>query len=117
MSKPQVVITRKDKRLHKGWHALAFMLTGGASAPITAAKAGTNAAYNARTRKLAESETPGRPDMRAIPAISARTRGGQNAYWAARRQGMSRREAVKARRAAVRQFDQGTGTNEHSAER
>jgi hypothetical protein len=60
---PPVVITRKDKRLHKGWHLLAFMLTGGASAPVSAAKAGTNAAYNARTRKLAEQsgEPPAKP--------------------------------------------------------
>jgi hypothetical protein len=48
-----VVITRKDKRLRKGLHLFAFALTGGMSAPVTAAKAGTNAAYNARTRKLA----------------------------------------------------------------
>jgi hypothetical protein len=48
-----VVIVRKDKRLHKGWHLLAFMVTGGASAPVTAAKAATNTSYNARTRKLA----------------------------------------------------------------
>jgi hypothetical protein len=57
VGKPQVVITRKDKRLRKGWHLLAFMPTGGASAPVTAAKAGTNASYNARTRELqAQSE-------------------------------------------------------------
>lgn len=49
---PQVVITRKDKRLKKGWHLLAFMLTGGASAPVSAAKGAGNAAYNARTREL-----------------------------------------------------------------
>jgi hypothetical protein len=47
-----VVITRKDKRLHKGAHLTAFVLTGGASGIVTAAKAGTNASYNARTRKL-----------------------------------------------------------------
>jgi hypothetical protein len=52
-NKTPVVITRKDKRLHKGAHLTAFVLTGGMSAPISAAKAGTNAAYNARTRKLA----------------------------------------------------------------
>jgi hypothetical protein len=47
-----VVIVRKDKRLHKGAHLAAFMLTGGVSGVVTAAKAGTNAGYNARTRKL-----------------------------------------------------------------
>jgi hypothetical protein len=50
--RPQVVITRKDKRLKKGWHLLAFALTGGTSAPISAAKATTNALYNERTREL-----------------------------------------------------------------
>src|ERR1051326_3103662 len=49
-----VVITRKDKRLKKGLPLAAFMLTGGASAPVTATKAATNAAYNARTRRLVE---------------------------------------------------------------
>lgn len=50
----QVVITRKDKRLHKGWHFFAFVLTGGASAPVTAAKAATNRSYNRRTEQLSE---------------------------------------------------------------
>lgn len=49
---PQVVITRKDKRLHKGWHFFAFVLTGGASAPVTVAKAATNHSYNRRTQQL-----------------------------------------------------------------
>lgn len=49
-----VVITRKDKRLNKTGHLLAFMLTGGASSVYTATKAATNAGYNARTRKLVE---------------------------------------------------------------
>jgi hypothetical protein len=48
-----IVITRKDKRLHKGGHLAAFLLTGGMSAPVSAAKAASNAAYNARTRQLA----------------------------------------------------------------
>jgi hypothetical protein len=52
-NKTPVVIVRKDKRLHKGAHLAAFALTGGVSGAVTAAKAGTNAAYNARTRKLA----------------------------------------------------------------
>jgi hypothetical protein len=47
-----VVIVRKDKRLNKTGHLLAFMLTGGASAVVTAGKAATNAGYNARTRQL-----------------------------------------------------------------
>lgn len=49
-----VVITRKDKRLRKGLHLAAFIATGGASGVVTAAKAATNAGYNARTRKLQE---------------------------------------------------------------
>jgi hypothetical protein len=48
-----VVIVRKDKRLHGGAHLAAFALTGGASGIVTAAKAGTNASYNARTQRLA----------------------------------------------------------------
>ena len=51
-NKAPVVITRKDKKLKKTGHLLAFMLTGGASAAVTATKAATNAGYNARTRKL-----------------------------------------------------------------
>jgi hypothetical protein len=47
-----VVIIRKDKKLHKGAHLAAFLLTGGLSAPISAAKGATNVSYNARTRKL-----------------------------------------------------------------
>ncbi len=46
------VIVRKDKRLRKGLHQAAILLTGGTSGVVTAAKAGTNAAPNARTRKL-----------------------------------------------------------------
>lgn len=52
MSRTQVVITRKDKRLNKTAHLAAFVLTGGASGIVTAAKAATNAGYNARTRQL-----------------------------------------------------------------
>jgi hypothetical protein len=51
--KAPVVIVRKDKRLNKVAHLTAFAVTGGTSAVYTAAKAGSNAAYNARTRKLA----------------------------------------------------------------
>lgn len=47
-----VVIVRKDKRLRKGRHLLAFALTGGMSGIVTAGVAASNAAYNARTRKL-----------------------------------------------------------------
>ena len=54
-----IVITRKDKRLFKTGHTVAFLLTGGTSAAYTAAKAATNAGYNARTRNLeAESAIP-----------------------------------------------------------
>jgi hypothetical protein len=49
-----VVITRKDKRLNKTGHGLAFLLTGGMSSVYTATKAATNAGYNARTRRLVE---------------------------------------------------------------
>lgn len=52
-NRAQVVITRKDKKLKKTGHLLAFALTGGTSSVYTAAKAATNAGYNARTRKLA----------------------------------------------------------------
>lgn len=59
-NKVPVVITRKDKRLNKLGHLLAFAVTGGTSGAYTAAKAGSNAAYNARTRKLqAEAEEAG----------------------------------------------------------
>lgn len=51
---PQVVITRKDKRIrHKWLHAVAFAVTGGASGVVTAAEAANHASYNARTRELA----------------------------------------------------------------
>lgn len=59
----QVVITRKDKRLNKTGHLLAFALTGGTSGIYTATKAATNAGYNARTRELqrqAEGPEPAR---------------------------------------------------------
>jgi hypothetical protein len=58
-----VVIVRKDKKLTKTGHALAFLLTGGTSSVYTAAKAATNAGYNARTRKLmAEAEAAEAPE-------------------------------------------------------
>lgn len=47
-----VVIVRKDKRLNKTGHLLAFMATGGTSSVYTAARAAYNASYNARTRRL-----------------------------------------------------------------
>jgi hypothetical protein len=67
---PQVVIVRKDKRLRKGLHLLAFVATGGMSAPVTAAKAATNAGYNARTRKLASGGEDAQAEFRAehVPA-------------------------------------------------
>lgn len=56
-----VVITRKQKRWNKTGHLLAFALTGGMSAPITAARAAQVAHYNGVTKKLvAESEQAGR---------------------------------------------------------
>ena len=58
----QVVITRKDKKLNKTGHLLAFALTGGASSVYTATKAATNAGYNARTRELQrQTEAPAPP--------------------------------------------------------
>jgi hypothetical protein len=52
--KAPVVIVRKDKRLNKTANLIAFAMTGGASGVYTAGKAASNAAYNARTRKLME---------------------------------------------------------------
>jgi hypothetical protein len=57
-----VVIYRKDKRLFKTGHLTAFMLTGGLSSVYTAAKAATNAGYNARTRKLTAVGEPDQAD-------------------------------------------------------
>jgi len=66
-----VVIIRKDKRLNRGGHLLAFALTGGTSAIYTAAKAATNAGYNARTRQLqAAADTD---DETAAPAQAEQT--------------------------------------------
>jgi hypothetical protein len=66
VSEVQVVITRKHKRLHKGWHVLAFMLTGGVSAPVTAARVAANAAYNAETARLAGSSGTGNRTKRKL---------------------------------------------------
>jgi hypothetical protein len=53
VAKPQVVITRKDKRInHPVLHALAFGLTGGLSGIATAGEVVNHAGYNARTRQL-----------------------------------------------------------------
>jgi hypothetical protein len=80
-NKTPVVITRKDKRLKKGLHLLAFALTGGASAPVTGAKAATNAGYNSRTRRLqaeadqASAQSPaGHSEMLAAAAEKAARR-------------------------------------------
>jgi hypothetical protein len=62
-----VVIVRKDKRLNKTGHLIAFALTGGTSAAYTAAKAATNAGYNARTRKLqVQAEEPDADEQAAF---------------------------------------------------
>ncbi len=59
-----VVIVRKDKKLNKTGHLMAFALTGGVSSVYTATKAATNAGYNARTRKLMEqAEEPDDGDL------------------------------------------------------
>ena len=65
MSRPQVVITRKDKRIsHKLTHVVAFAATGGLSGIVTAAEVGSHAGYNARTARL--SATPGANPKRAM---------------------------------------------------
>ena len=46
-----VTHTRKVKRSSKLRHGLAFMATGGASAIVTGAKAASDAAYNAETKR------------------------------------------------------------------
>jgi hypothetical protein len=67
MSKPPVVIVRKDKRInHKLLHVVAFAATGGASGIVTAAEAANHAQYNARTRKL-------QADSISTPAPRTRT--------------------------------------------
>jgi hypothetical protein len=59
---PQVVITRKDKRInHKLFHAIAFAVTGGASGVLTTAEVANHAAYNARTRRLMAGKSGKRP--------------------------------------------------------
>jgi hypothetical protein len=57
-NRPQVVITRKDKRVnHKVAHLAAFAITGGLSGFVTAGEVTSHAGYNARTRVLqAQSE-------------------------------------------------------------
>ncbi len=81
--KPQVVIVRKDKRLHKGLHLFVFMLTGGASAPISADKAASNALYNAHTRELQETQY-GLPRV-ACPEVLATRKQENQVAWAARK--------------------------------
>jgi hypothetical protein len=56
--KPAVVITRKDKRVHKLAHLIAFVITGGMSTPVTAVSAASAASYNRRTRRLAAEPRP-----------------------------------------------------------
>jgi hypothetical protein len=70
---PQVVITRKDKRIrHKLLHAVAFAVTGGTSGIVTAAEAANHAGYNARTRKLqAEAEAGESTSLTAQQRIGA----------------------------------------------
>jgi len=69
----QVVITRKDKKLNKTGHLLAFMLTGGASSVYTATKAATNAGYDARTRELQRrSENPAPARLTATDRLQLR---------------------------------------------
>jgi hypothetical protein len=70
-----VVIVRKDKRLNKTGHVAAFLLTGGTSSVYTAAKATTNAGYNARTRALQAASEGGGGDQ---SAAGYATRGARN---------------------------------------
>ena len=65
-----VVIVRKHKRLGFG-HVIAFALTGGASAGITAVKAATNAGYNARTDAMQASRLLGTREHALLREASA----------------------------------------------
>lgn len=85
-----VVIVRKDKKLNKTGHLLAFALTGGTSSVYTAAKAATNAGYNARTRKLmekAEASQQAEEPQPGAPAPSARDQFSQADHERARKAG------------------------------
>jgi hypothetical protein len=64
-----VVVTRKDKKLNKTGHGLAFILTGGMSSVYTATKAATNAGYNARTRKLAARAEDDAPEVEQVTPV------------------------------------------------
>jgi hypothetical protein len=60
-NKTPVVIVRKDKKQHRILQAIGFAATGGASSVYTAPKAASNAAYNARTRKMQNEANAERP--------------------------------------------------------
>jgi hypothetical protein len=92
----QVVITRKDKRLHKGAHLLAFALTGGISGIVTAGKAATNVGYNARTAQLvAQSQ---QPDTAVTDADHARAVAAGQAFMARTAGATNPRDARRMRR-------------------
>ena len=98
-----VVIVRKDKKLRKTPHLLAFMLTGGASGVVTAAKAATTVA-SARSRPLgAHRRTSGTPPIMHPAGWSSAVRG---VRW--RRSG---NETVAGTGSCWRQLVPSTGTS------
>lgn len=82
---PRVVVARKRKRLHRGVHLAALLVTGGMSAPVTAARAATNAAYNAETARLAAG--PSRPRKRVKLSDAERAYMAAHVPASARKQG------------------------------
>jgi hypothetical protein len=95
-----VVIVRKDKRLNKLGHLTAFALTGGASGVYSAAKAATNAGYNARTRKLMEA-------AEGEPEPSADSRFAEAGHEAARERGREAMTRLNPRQAENEQVAEG----------
>jgi hypothetical protein len=67
-----VAIVRKDKKLNKTGHLIAFALTGGASSVYTATKAATNAGYK---RAYAEAGRRSRAEQRGTRFPSAAWQG------------------------------------------
>jgi len=98
--KPPVVITRKDKKLKKTGHLLAFMLTGGASSVVTAGKAASNASYNAQTRKLAATAQEDEIPVAHAPEASAPPEPGISAAQVSLEASRALREAIREHAAA-----------------
>ena len=100
MSKPQVVIIRKDKRIrHKLLHATVFALTGGVSGIATAAEAANHASYNARTRRL-QAEAEGQPGASQTAKGSDTRRAAGSTATVSTAGGIPRRPSGSARPAA-----------------